>query len=123
MERRYFPAQVEGAEGAYGVYFPDLPGCVSAGETIAEALAGAEEALALHIAGMGEDGDDIPRPSEAVLLEGSIAVAIVAATMPGKKKRVNVVMDEGLLAAIDAIEPNRSAFLERAARHELAAAV
>ncbi len=122
MERRYFPAQVEGAMGAYGVYFPDLPGCVSAGKTIGEALAGAEEALALHIAGMAEDGEDIPQPSEAILLEGSIAVAMVAATMPGKKKRVNVMLDEGLLAAIDASERNRSAFLERAARHELAAA-
>src|SRR5690606_27676707 len=100
-----------------------LPGCVSAGETIAEALAGAEEALALHVAGMGEDGEDIPQPSDAILLEGSIAVAMFAATMPGKKKRVNVVIDEGLLAAIDAVERNRSAFLERAARREWAATV
>lgn len=122
MERRYFPAQVEGHEGAYGVYFVDLPGCVSAGATIAEALEGANEALALHIAGMAEDGEDIPLPSEASAQEGSIAVALVCATMPGKKKRVNVMIDEGLLAAIEAVEPNRSAFLERAARHELAAA-
>ena len=69
---------------------------------------------------MAEDGDDIPQPSEAILLEGSIAVAMVGATMPGKKNRVNVEIDEGLLAAIDAVERNRSAFLERAARHELA---
>jgi predicted RNase H-like HicB family nuclease len=32
----------------YGVSFPDLPGCVSAGSTLDEAIALAHEALALH---------------------------------------------------------------------------
>ena len=46
---------------------------------------------------------------------------MVGVTLPGKKKRVNVMIDEGLLAAIDAVSDNRSRFLERAARKELAA--
>ena len=122
MERRHYPAQIEGQDGAYGIWFADFPGCVSAGRTISEALEGAEEALALHITGMVEDGEPIPAPSEAVTHAGSIAVALVAATMPGKKKRVNVTLDENVLAAIDAVASNRSDFLERAARKELAEA-
>ena len=121
MDRRYFPAQVEGHEGAYGVWFADFPGCVSAGKTIREALEGAEEALALHIAGMVEDGEDIPQPSAGELQPDAIAVGLVPAIMPGRKRRVNVTLDEGLLAAIDAVAENRSDFLERAARRELAA--
>lgn len=121
MERRYFPAQIEGEDGSYSVWFADLPGCVSAGETIAETIEGAHEALALHVAGMIEDGENIPSPSPPELEDGSVAVSMVGVTLPGKKKRVNVMIDEGLLAAIDAVADNRSRFLEKAARRELAA--
>lgn len=121
MERRYFPAQVEKGDASYGIWFADLPGCVSAGNTIAEAIEGAHEALALHIAGMIEDGDPIPSASAPELDAGSIAVSMVGVTLPGRKKRVNVMIDEGLLAAIDAVADNRSRFLEQAARRELAA--
>lgn len=118
MKRRYFPAQIEGKEGSYSVWFPDFPGCVSAGDTIAETIENAHEALAFHVAGMIEDGEQIPEPSEPRLEEGSIAVAMIGVTLPGKKKRVNVMIDEGLLAAIDAVSDNRSRFLEKAARKE-----
>jgi len=121
MRRRYYPAQIEGMEKAYSVWFSDFPGCVSAGHTIEETIEGAHEALALHVSGMIEDGESIPNPSEPELEEGSIALAMVGVTLPGKKKRVNVMIDEGLLAAIDAIADNRSRFLEKAARKELAA--
>ena len=47
----------------FGVSFPDFPGCVTAGKTLDEARVMAVEALALHIAGMAEDGAAIPEPS------------------------------------------------------------
>jgi predicted RNase H-like HicB family nuclease len=121
MERRYFPAQIEKGDLSFGVWFPDLPGCVSTGRTIAEAIHGAHEALALHIAGMIEDGEKIPTPSAPELDGGSIAVSMIGVTLPGRKKRVNVMIDEGVLAAIDAVSNNRSRFLEKAALKELAA--
>ena len=49
----------------YGVSFPDLPGCITAGRTFEEAREMAAEALALHLEGLGEDGDAIPAPSSA----------------------------------------------------------
>jgi predicted RNase H-like HicB family nuclease len=119
MERRYFPAQIEKGDISYGVWFTDFPGCVSAGDTVAEAIEGGQEALALHVSGMIEDGEPIPSPSPPKLEEGSVAVAMIGVTLPGKKKRVNVMIDEGLLAAIDAVSDNRSRFLEKAARKEL----
>lgn len=121
MERRFYPAQVEEGPKSFGVWFVDFPGCVSAGATIAEAIEGGLEALALHVSGMIEDGEPIPMPSNPKLEEGSIAVSMIGVTLPGKKKRVNVMIDEGLLAAIDAVSENRSRFLEKAARKELAA--
>ncbi len=50
----------KGKEGGYGVYFPDLPGCVSGGDTMEEAMRDAKEALLLHLYGMEEDGEKIP---------------------------------------------------------------
>jgi predicted RNase H-like HicB family nuclease len=47
----------------YGVMFPDFPGCVTVGDDMADLMKMAEEALAFHIAGMREDGDDIPVPT------------------------------------------------------------
>ena len=47
----------------YGVSFPDLPGCITAGRTLDEARAMAVDALALHLQGMIEDGSAIPDPS------------------------------------------------------------
>jgi predicted RNase H-like HicB family nuclease len=47
---------------SYGVSFPDVPGCISAGDTFEEAVANAAEALGGHLALMRADGDVIPVP-------------------------------------------------------------
>ncbi len=47
----------------YGVSFPDLPGCITAGRTVEEARAFAKEALALHLARLAEDGEPVLKPS------------------------------------------------------------
>ncbi len=47
----------------FGVSFPDFPGCISAGASLDQARANAEEALAFHVEGMAEDGEAIPEPS------------------------------------------------------------
>ncbi len=51
--------------GSYSVYFPDLPGCVSYGDTLDEARENAQDALGLHLYGMERDGDEIPVPAES----------------------------------------------------------
>ena len=50
----------EGETGRYVAYVPALPGCVTFGATIEDALAMAEDAARSTIEGMLEDGDDIP---------------------------------------------------------------
>ncbi|MEO3434243.1 type II toxin-antitoxin system HicB family antitoxin [Inquilinus sp. CAU 1745] len=56
------------ADSDFGVSFPDFPGCVTAGSTLDEARAMAEEALAFHIEGMAEDGETIPAPSNLEII-------------------------------------------------------
>ena len=65
MRRLTYIAVFEPAnDGAYGVYFPDLPGCISYGKDFTEAERMAAEALSLHIYGMEKDADPLPSPSE-----------------------------------------------------------
>jgi antitoxin HicB len=49
--------------GGYLVEFPDLPGCMSDGETVEEAIANGEDAKRCWIAAMKEAGRPIPPPS------------------------------------------------------------
>jgi predicted RNase H-like HicB family nuclease len=49
-----------GPDHAVGVWFPDLPGCFSAGDTLDEALLQAPEALALWIETMEADAETVP---------------------------------------------------------------
>jgi len=49
--------------GGYLIEFPDLPGCVSDGETIEEAIANGADALNSWIATAREFGDPVPPPS------------------------------------------------------------
>ncbi|MBN1394130.1 MAG: type II toxin-antitoxin system HicB family antitoxin [Pirellulales bacterium] len=57
---------IEKAEANYGGYVPDLPGCVATGATVEETEQLLHEAIALHLAGMREDGVPIPEPSSVV---------------------------------------------------------
>jgi predicted RNase H-like HicB family nuclease len=50
----------KGQDTSYGVSFPDLPGCISAGDTFDQAIDNAAQALAGHLAVMEADGDPIP---------------------------------------------------------------
>lgn len=51
-----------GPDHAVGVWFPDLPGCTSAGDDIDEALRNAPEALELYAESFEEDGKPLPHP-------------------------------------------------------------
>ena len=57
---------IEGAEGNYSAYVPDLPGCVATGATVPEVEAEIRDAIEFHIDGMREDGLSIPMPSSQV---------------------------------------------------------
>lgn len=65
MERYIFTAIFEKEDDSYNVSFPDLPGCYTFGNSIEEAYSMAKEALELHLYGMEEDGDLIPKPKKA----------------------------------------------------------
>lgn len=49
-------------DGSLSVWVPDLPGCVSTGDTQDEALAMIREAIEGHIATLREHGDPVPPP-------------------------------------------------------------
>lgn len=72
----HYVAIVEEEDGkAVGVWFPDLPGCISAGDSLDEAMLNAAEALELWAEAMIESGQDIPPPRSFADLKTDSEVA------------------------------------------------
>lgn len=118
------------ADSDFGVSFPDLPGCVSAGADLDEAQAMAAEALALHLEGLAADGEPIPPPSPLTRImadpenRDGVAIVVTVPSAPVRAVRVNITLPEDVLREIDAYaEENgftRSGFIANAARRALA---
>ncbi len=66
-----FAVIYEKTDTGYSAYVPDLPGCIAAGATFEETTALIRGAIKVHLEGMREDGDSIPRPTTVA---GHIAV-------------------------------------------------
>lgn len=118
---------------SYGVTFPDVPGCVSAGDTFLEAITNAEEALSSHLALLRVDGDPVPEPRryEELIRDAEVAqdaqgaawAAIVPRVVPTPRVRINIMIDPILLRELDAAAAqegvNRSAYIEAALRRHI----
>lgn len=127
-------ALIHGKAGAYGIGFPDFRGAVSGGATLDEALGRGRDTLTAHVAAFVQAGLDLPPirtldeikadPACAEDLADAALVAAVTVDLPGKAVRLNISMDEALVARIDAAArargESRSRFLAEAARARLA---
>ncbi|MDF8332296.1 type II toxin-antitoxin system HicB family antitoxin [Novosphingobium cyanobacteriorum] len=126
---KYFYAVVhKDADSAFGVHFPDLPGCFSAADEVEQLVPNACEALELWFE--DADGEVEPRSVEAIrqavaeeLAVGAFLIAVPHIRRTGKQVRANISMDRGMLDAIDRAAAERhltrSAFLADAARNEI----
>lgn len=61
--------------GLYLAEVPDLPGCLSQGETEDLAASNIREAITLHVQTLRELGRDVPPPSTHTLRAVEVAVA------------------------------------------------
>lgn len=127
--RRYVAFVHRGKGGACGVSFPDFPGCTAVEGSLDRALDGAAHALRLYVEDMVADGERVPPPraiddiraDPEYAAELADAVVTLVPLLPprGRPRRINVMIDSNLLAAIDRkarrLELSRSAFLARSA--------
>ena len=64
--RLRFAVVFERLPNNYDAYVPDLPGCISTGETWDEMQQMIREAISFHIEGMLEDGEPVPESRMSV---------------------------------------------------------
>ena len=123
MRKTTFFAVFEGDADGFGVYFPDLPGCTSAGETFEDAMVNAQEALGLHLWGMEDDHEEIPAPSMPPfgdMPEGAVVAAVtvfpdlVRNEMENRAIRTNVSIPAWLKNAAESAGLNYSQVLQAA---------
>jgi predicted RNase H-like HicB family nuclease len=111
----------------FSVDFPDLPGCITAGSTLDTARQRAVEALEFHIEGMLEDGAELPEPAALSAIMGTksnrdaVAIMVGVPTRHPRSVRVNIMLPQDLVQAIDRATNNRSRSLANAAREKLRA--
>jgi predicted RNase H-like HicB family nuclease len=127
----YWAVLERGEDGGFGVFFPDLDGCITLGESAAEAAENAREALSLHLETMEEAGQELPAPRDLRELKAEVErdralnieayLLVWADTHAGE--RVNVYLPKSLLERVDrfvsAAGMNRSSFFGLAARRML----
>lgn len=103
------------SDSDYGVTVPDLPGCFSAGRTLDEAVLSAREAIELHIEGLVEEGQAVPRPGSVEKHQrnrryrgGTWAyVDINQQDLRTKAVRVNITIPERILTVVDRFAAER----------------
>ena len=131
----YYVAVIEKEpDSAFGVWFPDVEGCFSAGETVEEAVANAAAALRQHVEAVESAGRRVPpaRSIDEVLLAEDVIASIEAGAVlfavplladAGRTVRINISLDKALVDRIDdaatARGLTRSAFLAQAAREKI----
>jgi predicted RNase H-like HicB family nuclease len=64
-----------GADRAIGLWFPDLPGCFSAGDTVDEAMLNASEAVSLYAESLAKEGKPLPAPRSLAALRNDPDIA------------------------------------------------
>src|SRR3954453_3512439 len=108
---RYVVAIEPGTNNAaFGVVVPDLPGCFSAGDTLDEAITGAEEAAAAWVDATLDAGGAIPAPSsiEAIRANPDFAgwtfgvISVDPAALDDTVERVNITLPRRVLLRLDA---------------------
>lgn len=121
MRKLTYLAVLEPSKDGYGVYFPDIDGCISYGKDIEEAQKNAKEALELHIYGMEQNTDELPQPSSKLNSDdvaGCIVMAItifpdiVKVEMDNKRVKTNVTIPAWLKELAEAKQVNFSKLLE-----------
>lgn len=125
-----FPIAIELGDDnhAYGVTFPDVEGCFSAGDTYDEAIDNALEALQSHLEVAVEYGEPIPQAKtveahrDKAEFKGYSWAFVEIDITPylGQSKKINVTLPEYLIHRIDKVTSNRSKFLADAALKALA---
>ena len=121
-------------DSAFGVWFPDVEGCFSAGETVEAAVANAAAALRQHVEAVESAGRRVPaaRSTDEVFYDKEVAASIEAGAVlfavplladAGRTVRINISLDKALVDQIDdaaaARGLTRSAFLAQAAREKI----
>lgn len=66
MAKMTYAVIIRNAGANYSVEIPDLPGCVTTGSTVDEAIENIKEAIALHLEGLKKEGYDIPFPQRTI---------------------------------------------------------
>ncbi|MET3068796.1 type II toxin-antitoxin system HicB family antitoxin [Atlantibacter hermannii] len=132
----HYPAFIEiDKDGSASGWFPDVDGCIFAGDSVEEAIADAKSAIDAHFEALVENDMAIPNAGKmqehiakdsATYTGGQwVLIPVNMDKFDGRAERINITLPHRLLHQIDnAVKNNpgynsRSAFIAAATRNEL----
>lgn len=128
---KQYPAVFEKSSDGFGIYIPNLDGCISYGDSLDDGVKNIREALTLYLSGMIEDGETVPDfnlmdiqrnigKDEVLVMVEPDRTLLKKLIKKGKSKRVNITIDEYLLEFVDfrasELNTSRSALIESGLR-------
>jgi predicted RNase H-like HicB family nuclease len=133
MQKTVYQGAIMGRPGNYGILFPDFLGCISGGDSVEATQANGHEALQLHVDGMQEDGEPIPRPGKHTLESVAAEFAVeddpdpdnwvglypVTVNVAEDADPVRVELPAGLVRQVGTFTHQASRFVQEATRREL----
>lgn len=132
--KHYLGVVEKDADSAFGMWFPDMPGCFPAADEFDNLPGAAAGLLRQHVEALESNGRPVPEPRPLVevmadkdvrrsLKAGATTMLVPLLADPGRTVRVNVTVERGLLEQIDEAAQarglTRSAFLAQAAREKI----
>ena len=83
-DRYIYPAIFNYDTDGISIQFSDLPGCLPCALNEESAFKNASEAMALHLYGLEQEGQELPKPSKIsdIKLKGNQVIVLVEAWMP-----------------------------------------
>lgn len=133
---QHYPAFIEAdKDGSASGWFPDIPGCIFAGNTIEEAIIDAQNSIDAHFEALAENGKDIPSAGSiqehivndvTEFINGQwVLINVNMDKFDGRAERINITLPHRLLHKIDEVVRNkpeyssRSGFIAAATRNEI----
>ena len=113
MATKYYLGVIEkDADSAYGMWFPDMPGCFPAADDFNDLPRIAAEVLRQHVEVLESNGRLVPAPRDMAdvmadrdvrrsLKAGATTMLVPLLADPGQTVRVDLTVERGLLQQID----------------------
>ena len=96
--KKFYPAIFEPEDIGYSIFIPDIPGCMTQGDSIEESLEMAQEAIGIMLEDIPEEKYPIPSKPQDIKIEGNQFIMMVSFDSTAYKEKYDSVPVEKMVS-------------------------